>query len=141
MALPVEAIPTLGQVHARIASRPVFTATSRPTAVEVGLLITDKAAEVDIEVAEGVILPADLIAYARSTIAYGVAADVEATYFPEQQLGDDSSGRSLVATYLRMLDRLRAELADIGAGSGPRTRSIKLRSLSTTASTSTLPTA
>jgi hypothetical protein len=116
MPLPAEAIPTPEQVHARVASRPVFTTTSRPTLAEVGILIADKATEVDIEVFEGAVLPADLTAYARSTIAYGAAADVESTYFPEQQLGDAAPAAALTATYLRMLERLRAELADIGAG-------------------------
>jgi hypothetical protein len=106
MALPAGAIPTPEQVHALIPTRPVFSAASRPTRVEVEIIIANKAAEVDIETSETAVLPDDLVAYARSTIAFGAAADVEQGYYPEQQFGDGSQARSLSATYLRMLERL-----------------------------------
>jgi hypothetical protein len=116
MALPVGAIPTPEQVHALIPTRPVFTATTRPTTAEVETIIANKAAEVDIETSDTATLPADLIAYARSAITFGAAADIEQGYYPEQQFGEGSQARSLSATYLRMLDRLKAQVDASGSG-------------------------
>jgi hypothetical protein len=127
MVLPVEAIPTPAQVHARIARRPVFTAVSQPSIADVETLIAGKAAEVDVEVTEGFVLPVDLVEYVRATIAFGAAADVEQTYFPEQQLGDDGNARALTATYLRMLERLRVKLDEVDGGTSGGTEAFTIR--------------
>jgi hypothetical protein len=116
MALPAEAIPTPEQVHALIPTRPAFTTASRPTRAEVETIITNKAAEVDIETSDTATLPLDLVAYARSAITFGAAADIEQGYYPEQQFGDGSQARSLSATYLRMLDRLKTQVDASGSG-------------------------
>jgi hypothetical protein len=116
--LPAEAIPTPEQVHALIPTRGSgFTATSYPTHGEVLDLISNKAAEIDMELPAGGTLAPEWIAYTRTTIAYGAAADVEAGFFPEQP--EDSRVAPLVATYLRMFERLRSRLRGIAPTGNP----------------------
>jgi hypothetical protein len=107
--LPVAAIPTPEQVHAVMAARPVFTATSRPTRDEVLGLIGNKVAEVDPHVRPGLTLTEEMTTYIRTVLIYGTAADVEQSYFPEQN-EDDGPARVYAATYLRMLEQLSAML-------------------------------
>jgi hypothetical protein len=116
MALPAGTMPTPEQVHALIPTRPAFTTTTRPTRAEVETIIANKAAEVDIETSDTATLPDDLIAYARAAITFGAAADIEQGYYPEQQFGEGGHARTLSATYLRMLDRLKGLLDAAGSG-------------------------
>lgn len=112
---PAEArlwLPTPAQVHALIPLRPPFTATSRPTIDEVDELIDMAADAVASESPSGTFLTAQA-GKTRTVIALSAAAQVESSYWPEQQGGPDSPSALLYARYQGELIGLRGILGQV----------------------------
>lgn len=61
-------------------------------------------------------IPDQVQDYARRTAAYGAAAEVELTYWPEQVSTNRSPYDRIYARYQSMLTSLRTQVADINAG-------------------------
>lgn len=110
VVVPSEMVPTPAQVHALIPMRPVFTASSRPSLAEVQALIdlTTEAIGSEVETT----IPAHLAGKVRFLIALSAASQVEAAYWPEQQIGDESPAQLLYARFTDELAGLRRLLAD-----------------------------
>lgn len=128
MATP---IPTPDQVHALIPQRPPFTVASRPSINEVQDLI-DLVADAVMAETPGE-FPAHLAGKVKYLIAYNVAAQIEASYFPEQQLGSESPSEQLYRQYQAELLGLRSLLTALNVNqssgavvsmslAGPRTQ-------------------
>jgi hypothetical protein len=94
-------------VHAHIPQRPLFTASSRPSLDEVGVLTVSTARA--IVGAVGGALPDDLLDYAVTVCEVGTAAKVEQSYFPEQQGGGSAAAELLWSEYNDGLTRLVAQ--------------------------------
>lgn len=109
--------PTPEQVHALLARREPFTASSRPSLAEVESLIDRVVAEVAVEVVGD--LPTNLHEFARTTVAYGAASLVEQAFTPEQSLGDEAPAAALYERYTALLARLRSFLAGLGIATAP----------------------
>lgn len=109
--VPVTA-PTPDEVHALIAQRPAFTATSTPSEVDVVGLAAGILADLTAVVPPD--LPPDLAAMAKWVITLGTAAYVEGAYFPEQQDGTTGAGMWLRQEYTAR----RAALAGLAAARG-----------------------
>lgn len=95
-----------------------FTADTRPTAVQVGLLIDQALGDVAIEVGEDI--PEALWPAAKRVVALGAAVQVELTFFPEQIQPGRSPYPQLLALYEGSagrpgaLARLVAALGELG---------------------------
>lgn len=106
MAVPT---PTPDEVHALIPQRPAFTLSSRPSTNEVQAIINIVADAVAVESISGT-FPTRFTGKIKYVIALNVAAQVEMSYFPEQQLGPDSPAAQLTSSYTRELLGLRSLL-------------------------------
>lgn len=98
--------PTPQQVHSLIPVRPAFTATSAPSLDDVQAVIDLVAESVEAEAPVGG-FPEAYRGKVKLTIAYNVAAQVEVSYWPEQQLGPESGTEQLYRSYTAELTGLR----------------------------------
>lgn len=124
MPLPSTMIPTPAQVHALIPTRPQFTPSSRPSVDEVQEIIYLVADAVAAETITT--FPLNTVGKVKLVIAYNVASQVEASYFPEQQLGPESPAELLYRQYQAELLGLRSLLTALGVN-GAKGRVIGVR--------------
>lgn len=127
--MPLSWTPVAGDVHAALASRASidgFTADTRPTTEEVDLIIDKVALDVvaalgdaDLSKVINPSAPADdrvtLAEFAAKVVTIGAAAEVERSFFPEQQ-GDSEAETSLFRQFRESLARLTSAATVVVSG-------------------------
>lgn len=108
---PATFAPSSDEVWALLVARGELDETSSPTLDQVQSLIDGTAAELAGELS---VLPAQLVGLATATVKYKVAADVEASGWPEQQMGASAAGGIWYARYVQAHDRLVALAGEYG---------------------------
>lgn len=104
--------PTVNDVENLLPRRAPFTATSRPSTLDVAELVEHITGELLAELTGP--LPERLHGLARGAAAYGAAALVEQAHHPEQSFGDDAAASALYSRYTGAVTRLRALAGALG---------------------------
>lgn len=92
-----------------------FSASTIPTADEVKAIITDVAEEVATHV--GAPIPQEFEDTARYATAIGVAAEIERSFWPEQQDAADATYARFIRRYRELLELLTRRVSGSMAGS------------------------
>lgn len=114
MPLPIwapEPADVKAVMPARVNGQP-FAEDTSPSIAEVTVLIESETSDLIAYIGHDEEVPEQWHALARKAVVYATAAEIEATFYPEQNVGDDSPAERYLTRSEARRDRLSALVGD-----------------------------